>query len=1136
MAHTPLHQADRLLDALDPLPYPLRMSELAARARKINPAELRPLLDELDERGAYERGLAVVVAAVGGDAQWVGARLADPDSFVRGQALRVATSLGVSDDAFVAALDDAPAAIRKQLLHAIVAARRSALADRVIDRIRESWGDVEAARLLPGCAAGTVERLLPALFHAVRGWTRLGSRHPRALLEAAERELSALPEALRDGWWQRYAIAVASLTTAEPLSVLDLLMRYGPAALPVRLRPGIPALTRADPARVVRMLLAPEGHATRRGVALRPAVLRHLTHHAPQELLVELGRVMTAHHDEYARLVKAHPPARRGAFHEAVLAERGPEAATVNAELLDVLPRSYLAGEARRSADRAKERGASWSSVLLAESYLPVAQAREQLVAATHRASAQDRAEAWPLLIRNAGRSGDPEAVTAVLHEMSRLRNEQDPVRSAAMHALADTPPALFTEDAEPHLDRVATDAVAARDSSPDTRQALSRLAIAVLREHAATGRRELVNWALRTLVRISGSTGGADLGRLDRTLRRGQEHAVFEALRPWIEAGAEKADFSLTFALARAVGRRAAGMPELQDLLWQAVRFGGNSTAQTAVALWLEPAAGRDPRVERLLGNEPSAAVLPAVVRVLSTRRTDLLDRLLGDTAPYGRFLTKGSHWTVPVDVDVRRWTARQQRAAARQLERAARDSSLPLYARASALISAARIPDEGADVARRWTGSPEVVLAEAAIGALARTDRPADVLAELLAHAGGDRARVAVYAATRASRYARPSQLGALLSGVLAPDAAKVTGRKEAVRLAATRLPLPEAAGLLADTYAARDQHRDVRAACVAFAAPLLGDERTWQMLNEAATGDPVLRSGVLRVLPMDLPEADRPRYARLVRKVCDTENTDHTEKPENTALAGLAYEAVARWVPWSPDASAVLVAAVTQLDKRQSWRSAVDGLAAAAPSGPEAGRAVERALQALVTADTEALEDTCDAGADRDRPARRRIEYLVARLSWESVSRPGALRPVLTAAAELLARHDAFVAQAAALLVESLDLNAEPAELQAAFGRLVSLHDGRPALAVRTADVLEKRIGGRQRPGDTGTLLSAAGRLADSGGRTEGLLAVAVVAAGGSRISWTEPWRVQLRKLRRHADADVRDAALGRVTAYQ
>ncbi|MFK4227479.1 hypothetical protein [Streptomyces sp. NPDC019890] len=1131
MAHTPRYRADLLLDVLEPLPYPLRMRELAARTREMERAELRPLLAELDGRGPYERGLAVVAAAVGGDAEWIGARLADPYSFVRGQALRVAASLGVPDDAFVAALDDAPTAVRKQLLRAMVRERRSVLADRVVDGIRETWGDVEAARLLPGCGAATVERLLPALFHAVRGWTGLAARHPGTLLDVAERELSALPEALRDGWWQRYASAVAAVTDAEPLRVLDLFERYGPGSLSFPLRAKTGVLAKADPARLVRMLLAPEGHAIRRSTTLRPAVLRHLARNTPESLLVDLGTAMAANHDEFARLIAAHPPGRRGAFYEAVLAGRGREAQPVNAELLDVLPRNYVAGEARRMAYRAKECGAGWSSVLLAESYLPVAQAREQLIAATHRASAEDRAEAWPLLIRNAGRSGEPDAVTAVLGEMARLRNEQDPVRSAAMRALADTRPVLFTDEAEPHLDRVATDAVAARDSSPDTRQALSRLALSVLREHAAAGRRQLVNWALRTLVRISGSTGGADLGRLDRTLRHGQEHTVFEALHPWIEAGAEKADFSLAFALTRAVGRRAADLPGLQDLLWQAVRFGSNSTAQTAVGLWLEPSAERDRRVELLLNHEASVAVLPAVVQVLTSRRTDLLDLLLSESPPYGRFLTKGTHWTVPVGADVHRWTACQQLSAARQLERAVRDDSLPLHARASALAAAARIPALGGETVRRWTGSSEVVLSEAALAALAWTDRPADALPELLGHAGGDRARVAVHAATRASRYAKPSVLGALLGGVMAPGAAKVTSRKEAVRLAATRLPLPEAAGLLADAHAMKDQHPDVRAACVAFAAPLLRDERTWQLLNDAASGDTAARTAVLRVLPMDLPESDRPRYARLVRDVCDTGDRE---------LVTLAYAALARWVPWSPDASAVLAAAITDLADRQSWSAAADGLASAAASGPEAGRAVERALQALVTAEEQLVtaeeQGTADAGVDRDRPARRRIEYLVTRLSRQTVSRPRTVRPVLTAAAELLAGHDAFVPQAATLLVESLDLDAAPAALYAAIARLVRLHESRPALVVRTTDVLDKRLGGTDRPGDPGTLLAAARRLTEAGGRTEGLLAVTLTSAGGGRTSWTGPWRAQLRTLRRHADADVRDAALGRVTAYE
>ncbi len=204
-----------------------------------------------------------------------------------------------------------------------------------------------------------------------------------------------------------------------------------------------------------------------------------------------------------------------------------------------------------------REGGSREMRVLGFESFLPGAEVREQLVEATWRPAAEDRAEAWPFLIRNADRSGDPEAVTAVLEEMGRLRNEQDPVREAALGALARVRPALFTEDAEPHLDRIAVQAL---DSSSDTRYHLSRLAVGVLREHAASGRRELVNWALRTLVRISGNTGAADFGRLDHTLRRGQEHQVYEALRPWIKAGAEKSDYSVSGTLCVPEGFRLFG------------------------------------------------------------------------------------------------------------------------------------------------------------------------------------------------------------------------------------------------------------------------------------------------------------------------------------------------------------------------------------------------------------------------------------------------------------------------------------------------------------------------------------------------------------------------------------------------
>ncbi|MEU1447985.1 hypothetical protein [Streptomyces mirabilis] len=56
MDRTPQRHAESLLNALDPLPFPQRMRELALRVKERTP--LRPVLEELESRGPYERGIA----------------------------------------------------------------------------------------------------------------------------------------------------------------------------------------------------------------------------------------------------------------------------------------------------------------------------------------------------------------------------------------------------------------------------------------------------------------------------------------------------------------------------------------------------------------------------------------------------------------------------------------------------------------------------------------------------------------------------------------------------------------------------------------------------------------------------------------------------------------------------------------------------------------------------------------------------------------------------------------------------------------------------------------------------------------------------------------------------------------------
>ncbi|MYW62781.1 hypothetical protein GTY65_01610 [Streptomyces sp. SID8379] len=1105
--------AARLLESVDPLPYPRRMREIGRRARELaGTGELAPVVAELTAQGPHERSVCAVLACAGGDAAWAAAHLADPDPFVRGHARRTA---GVSDAAYEAALDDAPEAVRRELLRAIVLQERTALADRLVATVRADWGDAEAARLLAGCSPEVVTRVLPDVFHAVRGWKVLAGRHAGAVLDIAARRLAEVPEAARDGWWQHYGPVLARIAPDAPLRVLDLLDACPPRHFPWPLRPALGALAAADPARVLRMMTGPwRGRLHGRGT-LTPAVLRAVARSGAPELAAYAAVAADRPHD-LAALLRAQAPADRPATYEAATAGRGAAHDGVDTDVLDALPRFYVADVARPAARAARERADSWDTVLTAESYLPPDEVREALDAATRRPVAADRALAWPLHVRNAARTADPGQVTLVTEELARrLRNEQDPVRGAVLQSLAgDVHPALWRAEALPHLGRLVTDALQARDCSYGTRGALTGLAVGILRHQAVGQDRDLVGWALDVVVATHGHTGAVYLGDLERTLRRGRERDVYEALRPGIDAEGKRNDFRLLLSLARSLGSRAAGVPELQAELRGAIERGDDSSAWDAIDRWLEPSATRDERVAEVLDLVPSAIDLPSVARAVAYRRTDLLDRFLDGPPPYGRFLTDKGPWAFPAESygrAVRGWLPRQQQAYLRQLKRIAEDADLDLARRTAAIRSAADVPDGGRESVRRWAGSEDVTLAEAALAALGRTP---DDLPLLLGHAGDDRARVAVYAASRASRHARPSALAPLLDELLTGPGKKVTSRKEAARLVATRLPARQAAPLLARAYAAPDAHRDVRAACVAFAAyRLLREDAAWEILTDAASerSESVLRRAALRLNVHDVAPGLRERYAALVAGVAETDDDE---------LADTALSALSSWVPWAPQALDALTRLLTDLDRRAPgvWSAAGSTLVAAAGQSPAAADALTGAVRTLMAHGT-----APDAGEEQDRPALRRLDNVAGVLADVATLDP-ALRPLARDLALVLAEDDAFVPQAAQVRLAGLDFSAPGDELRA----LAGLHDDRPALAARTAgalrDRLRNRLRGERVPGEV--LLPAARDLASGGSLAEGLFAWALTCAGGERAGWPDLWRDILRELRAHPCADVRD----------
>ncbi|MBO4205894.1 hypothetical protein [Micromonospora echinofusca] len=1074
-----------LLTSLDPLPYRERMRRLADWARTA--PDHAQVCADLRAQGPYERQLALVAAMVTSDADGITAATRDPQPSVRSAALAAALRAGHP----IGDITDRSAVERRRIYRVLRRRHAPAVADALIADLRAQFGDEEAATLLPACGADTVRALLPDLEHAL-DLERLLRWHPGPLLDRVRERLTEAPPELRGRVW---AGAAGAVLRCDPAPVFELLERYAPeGSLPGSLDE-YGRLAAHDPGRVVRLLVAPGRAGWLRGNVLPPALLRRLAV-LPTDELAPLASRFHDHSRGLAALLDAVAPGRRGELYDRALAEVDTAVRVPAPEIMEVLPAAVRIREATRvlGLPRIREQEAevrTWSA------YLGWPEASVALDVALRSGDAEERARGYALLVEAARRSRDPQAVAEMVVRLGRLRNEQDPVRSAALTALAKVTP-LLTAGTAAGLTRLTSDAVDARDASAATTTALGTLAADVLRHHVDVP--ELREWALLTIDLVSSGASVPVLRRFDTVLRRGQETMVFERLRGWVEAGVARNRYGPLFALTHALGRRAWRLPALQGLLRRAV---GPDTlpwvAQTAIGLWLDDPRTRPQRVAEVLDVDASAAALPQVWSTVCASRTDLLDRVL-DRHPQGRFVAPGPRWMPGWVTHPERWLPRQQARFVDLQELVVTDPGQEVWQRAAAVRAAARVPGAGRELVLRYLDAPEVVIAEAALGALVWTDRPDEALPVLLRYADGDRARVALYAAGRAARHVPPSRLADVLTGVLTGPA-KITSRKEAARLLARYGPPPVMA-TLRDAYTAPDTHRDVRAAVVSAARQRLQTEASWTILRRAVDGSREERRAVLDTYPYTIPQRHRARYGALIVGACRVADRE---------VRRAAFRQLGEWSPWLTGVTDMVVDRLTDLD--ETMRSIeVASLLRAGGDG-----VLGVALARLV--DHDGSDDHPGDGI-ADRPARRRIALLARGAVVRSGSRPASAdRSALVESARWLAGHPAFVGTAAGLLVD--------------LGRLDNLDEvaglcaGRPVVAVRAAERVGARLRGLRGGVDPAALADTVDRLAGRGDLAGGLFAVALVGHGAD-FGWKTPWRDLLTGLRRHPDADVREEA--------
>jgi hypothetical protein len=1095
--------AREVLDGVDRLPYGVRQRVLAARARAMaGTAELTVLLDELYALGGFARRTGLHLAYVAGEGGYVERCLQAGETEIVGLALGVAVRMGVAPEVVVGLVPDLPTALRRRLYAQVRRRKVGGLAEALLPVVRDRFGDLEAAVLLPVCGAGTIAAQLPSLAYAVTGWRVLGHRHPQVFLDWLDAELAG-PSS---GWQELItttASGLAAAALAEPGRVLAVLSLVAPRVpLAHALDKAWAVLARHDPARLLDLLVDPLRLDRRppRGRTLGRALLA-----TSDDDLVRFARTLDL--GGLTRFFRQVPPARRPAVYTGVFGTREWHDGVL--ATIDWLPVAARAAEAERLlglrgvADDPARR-------LRLTARLPWAVAKETLHAATRRSTAAERAEAYRCLVDAAAGSRDPEVFAELLGSLHRLPNEQDPVRAAAFGGLARVPPWLFRPAEAPTLLAMMTDAVTARDCSWQTQNSVRTLITNLVRHGALTGQPELVEAGITALRRLGQQRPWLDLSGLDRDLPRGGEHRVFEALRPRIAQDARHDRFEVALSLADGLGRRAWDMPDLQEFVDRARTAADDETVRAAIGLWLAPWRTRDERLGEVFHADRSTIAIGQVLTGIAFRRTDLVDEVL--TKPlHGRFLKKGITFVPAFDGCFHRWLPRQCAAYAAGLARVADKDTKQAWEQVRAVHQLARVPGTAARL-RGYLADKKVAVVEAALAGLAWTDEPADVLAELLSYVDTDRARVAVYAAARCARFVPPAQLGHAIAKAL--HSKKVTSRKEAVRLLAVH-HTPDVAGLLHTVWRRPDEHRDVRRAIVSAARWCLDDERTWSLLESAAGAEHAVAIALLDLAPHTIAVSYRPRYAALVRAVADAPAQD-------TARLGL--DTMSRWARWDAAGADMLVRRFTDLANTASWHQSMTALLATCDATADPAPLVTAASTLLATPEPAST-------TDRDLPARQRLHAL-ADAVWSDPTGSPTIRAAAARLADVLAadrtlRRPAINLAAAALTFESDD---------APMLRLAALAD-EPQWAwhAHTAfgNAVRRKVSRLPQPylHDLAMMLAAR-----SPAPAPQLLALALAAAAGDESGWPAHWRELVAALRTHDHPDVRLAALDTFTSRE
>ena len=755
-------------------------------------------------------------------------------------------------------------------------------------------------------------------------------------------------------------------------------------------------------------------------------------------------------------------PSERKALFEGATAHLDLSQQLWGANFMKALPHSIRAAEAERMLALTAV-SSNLDSTINRLGQLPPDKAEERLRQLVRNPKPETRA-----LVRGAVCTGAGlyrARLKETISDLRSLKNEADPVRFNALHALSFWPYRCTQEEHIPDLRAVLQDVCEARDTSEATRSAFRRMALRWI--ELAEVKAPLFNFGLEVLRSLTDASAALYLSSI-RNFSKKRRETLLTALLPRVDKEIERENFHPLFALCNSLGDRVWEHPSLEERLRMLTSHTQEWDAKNAILYWLSHPKKRAERVQELLRQDPSAIAVASVLNVVNRQRQDLLDPYLKKEPTRGRFLSGDTIYVLPIYGGFHLWLPRQQKAFAEIHSLVYQDEPRTLASRAHSIRLVGELdylPDEPFEVFLKHS---ELALREAALGATRNPER-------LLAHLNSQEARVAAYRLGRLVRDSRPEKAREILRRALdLPN--KLTAKKELYRL----LGLLRESAPLAEAWREENQHRDLRLAILHAWQEMLDLTEVRKLFQDAFQAeDPWLVRAALAVPRNALPKSNRIEWVERLQSL--------VKHPEPT-LGNVVWTKLRSWAAEAPERLALTaVEGLTDLDST-AWRPAVELLLSCAlvQDGHLAGSA-----RRLREQDSEVREG-------RDLPARQRLRHLINRARAEEND---SLRRQLLkelAGVSLPEAWQRFTVRASTDSWAEMAREVETFEEMEALLSAVKLEVARPSWEPDDVIKVARELAGDESP-------------------TARRLAVDLLAHAGTRTRWNETCRLLLEQLR-------------------